>query len=138
MDSDGGGAGGSGTPPVGRHGHVAEIQEEAFLGLFGFANKDATVGDGDTAMFAACATGYLPMVQWLYEKGVALADGVLLTAGGVLLATGQLSIHCSALSGQLAVIEWMYGRGVLLDIANHDGEQPIHKAAEGGHLTTIF
>ena len=77
------------------------------------------------------------MVQWLYEKGVALADGVLLTAGGVLLATGQLPIHCSALSGQLAVIEWMYERGVLLDIANHDGEQPIHKAAEGGHLAVV-
>ena len=77
---------------------------------------------GITPVLAACATGHLPMVEWLVSQGADLQHQD---------RNGATALH---LAGDPAVITYLLAQDADLQATDQEGNTPLHRACQVGAL----
>ncbi|XP_006823835.1 uncharacterized protein LOC102808119 [Saccoglossus kowalevskii] len=82
----------------------------------------------ETALFTACAQGFLAIVQLLISFGANL---------GLYTVWGATPLHAAAENGHEQIVRFLVPMGASINAQTHYGDSPLHLAAFRGHLGVV-
>lgn len=90
----------------------------------------------DFAFYLAAQHGYLPIVQFLFEKGANVNGTFGINSPNAVNGGKFTPLHLAAENGHTDIVVFLLDHGAAVNIPNDDGT-PLHAAVKGGHYDIV-